>query len=347
MPSDRVDFYIREINMKKLMSTVADFRYTPLLFLCILVVIGYGVYIYLAYYNTYSNDAYVYADIINITPQVSGQISKIWVKDNSKVSKGEKLIQIDPRPYEYAYNLAKANLAKAQVQYDNQQSTIKALEDKLEKVIAQLNLAKDHIKRYTPLINQGAVAKVKLIDLETSVQQNKAAVAQARQELIQAKKQLNDNDLKVAKAKLNQAVFNLEHTTIYATTNGYITNFQLLKGQYLKATEPVFALVDTEQWWVITRYRETSLRLVNVGDKVKIHIDMYPKKKFNGVVTSIGWGINRKEASSEAANSTLTYIKPTENWVRIAQRFPVWIKITNNTENDKLRVGLSANTSIE
>lgn len=135
-------------------------------------------------------------------------------------------------------------------------------------------------------------------------------------------------------------------TTIYAPINGAVTNLKLVQGDYLTKGQNLFALIDTEHWWIITRYRETVLRKIHVGDKVKILIDMYPWKIFNGIVESIDWGINREEASPLAAPSTLPYIQPTEYWIRLSQRYPVWIRIIDIDKDYPLRVGSNARTFV-
>ena len=101
--------------------------------------------------------------------------------------------------------------------------------------------------------------------------------------------------------------------------------------------------METKKWWVVTRYRETSIRLIKPGDKATITIDMYPGKVFHGHVGSIGWGINRVQTGS-VAPSTLVYLEATEDWIRIAQRFPVRIYIDDVSDEYPLRIGASAET---
>lgn len=134
-----------------------------------------------------------------------------------------------------------------------------------------------------------------------------------------------------------------EHTTVLAPADGYITNFNLRRGQYIKIGEGLFTLIETSRWWVVTRYRETAIRLIKPGDKARITIDMYPGKVFHGHVQSIGWGINRVQAG-DVAPSTLPYLEATEDWIKIAQRFPVRIYIDDLSAEYPLRIGASAKT---
>jgi membrane fusion protein, multidrug efflux system len=250
---------------------IAAFNYWPQLITVLIICAAYIGYRYFAYYDTRSNDAYISANIINMASLVKGPISKIYIKENQSVKKGDKLIEIDPSLYYYAMQKAKADY----------------------------NIARQH---------------------------------------------LDDNEILSALAIYNQANYLYEHTTIFAPADGFITNFNLRRGQYIKTGEGLFALVETSRWWVVTRYRETAIRLIKPGDKAKITIDMYPGKVFHGHVKSIGWGINRVQSGS-VAPSTLEYMEATENWIKIAQRFPVRIYIDDVSPDYPLRIGASATTT--
>lgn len=153
---------------------------------------------------------------------------------------------------------------------------------------------------------------------------------------------VQDNQYVAAK----QALLEVKSTIARAPANGYVTNVTVQKGDYIQAGDNLFALIQNDRWWVIARYRETVIRRIHIGDKVRITFDLYPDKVFHGIVQSIGWGINRKETSSEAAQSSLEYLKPTEDWIQIAQRFPVKIVLTDVDPNYPLRIGASAYTYI-
>lgn len=259
-----------------IIDKIKTFRYWPHLITIAILCLAFGAYRFFAYHYTRSDDAYVSANVINIAPLVDGPISAIYVSDNQLVKAGEKLIEIDPRPYAYA----------------------------MEKTLADLNIAKLNYKND------------KLSD---------------------------NNQVLAAKAIYDKARYLYEHTTILAPADGYISNFNLRRGQYIKTGQGIFALIETQRWWVLTRYRETAIRLIKPGDKAKIMIDMYPGKVFHGHVDSIGWGINRVQ-SGAVAPSTLAYLEATEDWIKIAQRFPVRIYIDDLSPEYPLRVGASATT---
>jgi membrane fusion protein (multidrug efflux system) len=247
---------------------LSEFKYWPQVIVLALLLIGYVAYYHFAYHDTRSNDAYLSAPLVNMASLVSGPITKVYVQDNQKVKKGEKLIEIDPLPYRYA----------------------------LQKAQAQLNNAKQ------------------------------------------------PNEILRAQAEIDKANYFLQHTILVAPDEGYITNFNMQEGQYVAEGEGLFAFINNKKWWVITLYRETALRLIKPGDKAIIKIDMYPGKVFHGHVQSISWGINRVQ-KGDAAASTLVYLETTENWIRIAQRFPVRISIDDVSDEYPLRIGASASTA--
>ncbi|WP_233586687.1 HlyD family secretion protein [Legionella sp. km772] len=303
----------------------------------------YAAYRYFAYYDTRSNDAYVSAHIVNIAAVVSGPVTKLYIKENQQVKKGAPLIEIDRLPYLYAVEQAKAKLTIAKLNYENEKIAVSKAEQQLQQSKIMLSLSQDHYKRYTPLQAKGDLPTITVVNLIDKMKDQEAAIQIAEQELKIAQTNLDDSPILAAQAELAQALYMLDHTILYAPEDGYITNFNVRVGQYIKPGEGLFALVETKLWWVVTRYRETAIRLIKPGDKAKITIDMYPGKVFHGHVNSIGWGINRVQSGS-VAPSTLEYLEATEDWIRIAQRFPVRIYIDDVDDAYHLRIGASAET---
>ncbi|MDI1353092.1 MAG: HlyD family secretion protein [bacterium] len=324
-------------------SKILEFKYWPQITAFFLLVGCYSAYRYFAYYDTRSSDAYVSAHIINITPLVSGPITNLYIKENQKVKKGDKLIEIDPLPYIYSVQQAKAKLNITKLNYQNEQLAVIKAQENLKKNQMMLSLSQDHYKRYSQLQKKGDLAQITLVNLVNKIKEQQASITIAEQELKTAELNVDNNQVLSAQAELDQANYLLQHTTLYAAEDGYITNFNVRKGQYVRVGKGLFALIETKHWWVVTRYRETAIRLIKPGDKAKISIDMYPGKVFHGHVKSIGWGINRIQAGT-AAPSPLVYLEATEDWIRIAQRFPVRIYIDDLSDEYPLRIGASAET---
>ncbi|WP_419420535.1 HlyD family secretion protein [Legionella sp. D16C41] len=321
---------------------LAEFPYWPHLITLVIIALAFLGYRYFAYYDTRSNDSFVSANVINIASLVSGPVSALYVQENQAVKKGDKLIEIDPRPYLYALNKASAALNLAKVRYENRKLAIQIALERLKQSQAFLSLSQDHYRRFSQLTRQGALAEIQLINIIARVKEQEAAVLAATHNVKIAQQNFDDNEIKEAQAIYNKALYLYEHTTVVAPTDGLITNFNLRVGQYIRTGQWLFAFIDTSQWWVETRYRETAIRLIRPGDKADIWLDMYPGKTFHGHVKSIGWGINRVQASG--APSSLVYMEPTEYWIRIAQRFPVRIYLDDVSPEYPLRIGASATT---
>ncbi len=317
------------------------------LVIIILIIVSILLYRWFFYYFTYTRDAYVFANVVSINSVVSGQIIATHVKDNQQVKQGQLLVQIDPRPYQDVLAKAQSELQSAMRKYNAARDAITAAQAAIAEKQAALAKAQDHLRRYTELLQTQSIAQINVENTRAQVQTEKAAVAYAKQQFEIAKQKYNKTDINNARAKVNLAQYDLEHTRVVAPTDGYVTNYFLRVGGYVKVGQALFALVDNTHWWVIGRFRETVLRRIAVGDHAKVFVDMYPWHYFDGKVDSIGWGINRRQASNTAADSSLAYLKPTEDWVRIAQRFPVRILLSTPASKYPLRVGASATTYVE
>lgn len=146
--------------------------------------------------------------------------------------------------------------------------------------------------------------------------------------------------LDVSKAELAQALLNLHYTQVIAPADGIITNLSLRQGAVVAAGNPLFALIESSNWWVDANYKETQLKRIKPGQSAKIEIDMYPGKVFQGVVECISHG-------SGAAFSLLPPENATGNWVKVTQRFTVRIKLLNQDSYHPYRVGASSTVTID
>lgn len=328
---------------ERMRERLTGFEYWPHVITVFILIAGIVGYRYFAYYDTRSNDSYVSANVINVASLVAGPVSEIYLLDNQTVKQGQKLVQIDSRPYLYALNHAKAKYAMAEINYQNARLAVDVAQEKIRQSLSMLNLSKDHFKRYRSLMKQGAIPEIQVINVEAKIQEQEALLIAATQELRMAQQNYDDNEIRAAKAAMNKAQYLYDNTLIVAPTDGFVTNFNLRRGQYISVGEGLFALVESKHWWVVTRYRETAIRLIKPGDPAKIMLDMYPGKVFSGHVESIGWGINRVQAGS-VAPSTLAYLEATEDWIKIAQRFPVRITFDHLEPGYPLRIGASATT---
>ena len=327
--------------------------------------------------NPWTRDGQVRAEVIQITPRVTGPIVRLAVKDNQFVKAGDLLFEIDPRTFA-------VSLDQARAQYDKTGDSYLAQEKQVEAVAAQIDVArgsvlqaqsaiteatatiaknKAELQRQQELLPQRATSQ-KSVDsaranYEVVVEKRKGAVAslaQARATLIQAEADLAEAkanlgapgeanaSVREARANVQQAELNLEFTQVRAPVNGYITNLNLRLGSQAVANQPALALVDVNSYWIDGFFRENTIERMVAGDKAIITLMAYPDKPVEGYVDSLGWGIAQQDGST--GFELLPNISPTFEWIRLAQRVPVRIHMTKIPEGVALRVGTSCSVLV-
>lgn len=205
------------------------------------------------------------------------------------------------------------------------QQTLDSAQAALNKAKTSANLLRLEVERRTQLMEE------KLISLEDyQILQAKYAEAMA--------------DIEVAQSLVNMAELNLSYTQVYATVTGYITNLAVTRGTYVSEGQPILALIDAENYWVTGYFRETELKHIAAGDYAEVRFMGSSGQLLHGVVESVGWGIFRLDGSS--GENLLPAISPTVDWVRLAQRFPVRIKLTDPPADMPLRVGFTTSVLI-
>jgi len=257
-------------------------------------------------FHPWTRDGHVRAQVIKITPRVGGPIVELPIQDNQAVTKGELLFRIDPRTYELAVEQAEA---------------------KLKQALASEIVKQDQAKRARDLHrkDKGAISEQSLVRKE-----NDLLVAKA--------------DVEVAEANLNSAKLDLEFTEVRAPVDGYVTNLLLRYGSQTVANQPALALIDTNSFWVHGFFKETQIEHIRPGNKVVIKLMSYPDAALEGVVENMGWGIAQQDGAPAA--DLLPSINPSFDWIRLAQRIPVRIRLTRVPEEVDLRVGTTASVFV-
>ncbi|MGR5117982.1 efflux RND transporter periplasmic adaptor subunit [Vibrio astriarenae] len=256
--------------------------------------------------NPWTRDGQVRAYVIEVTPRVTGQVTDISVVDNSRVKKGDLLFEIDSSMYKASLNKALASEKQA---------------------IALVKKAKNEETRAVKLEKRtpGSVPVLTLNNLANAVE-----TAIANQE--------------AAAAMVEEAQLNLEYTKVYAPTDGYITNFNLSEGSHVIANSPVVALIDESSFWIEGFFKETDLQGVDPGDKARVTLLMQNDIVLEGEVKSLGYGISKTDGST--GNSLLPTVNPNFQWIRLAQRVPVKVKLSSVPNDVQLRVGTTASVQI-
>jgi multidrug resistance efflux pump len=327
--------------------------------------------------NPWTRDGQVRANVIQVAPRVSGPIVKLPIKDNQFVKAGELLFEIDPRTYKASLDQAAANLDEtrddledlaqqvkaAQAAVDQSASQIKQAESAVKSAEAELIKAEADFKRAQKLVEKGDISKRNFDSAKASYDVDQADLDKARSQLIQAKSAQQQAEaelarakaelgapgdenaqLRGAKAELETAQLNLEFSQVKASVDGYITNLNLRLGSQAVANQPSLALVDVNSYWVHGFFRETLVGRMKAGDRAVITLMSYPDSPLTGAVDSIGWGIAQQDGST--GQDLLPSINPTFEWIRLAQRVPVRVHLTDVPEGVALRVGTTASVLV-
>jgi len=328
--------------------------------------------------NPWTRDGQVRADVIQVTPRVSGPIVRLAVNDNQLVCAGDLLFEIDPRTFQASVDQARAKL-------DSTGDNVLALEKQVESARAGVDVARANVSKAQNNVaaavatvekneaeferqqdmlpkkatSQKAVDRAKA-NFSVSVEQRKAAVsgigqakaslAQAEAALAEAEAQLGaagdaNPDIRAAAATLREAELNLEFTQVRAPVDGYVTNLNMQLGSFAVANQPVLALVDINSYWVDGFFKETQLGDMQPGDEAMVTLMSYPDQPLSGRVESIGWGIAQQDGST--GPDLLPTINPTFDWIRLAQRVPVSIKLDELPDGVELRVGTTGSVLVK
>ena len=147
-----------------------------------------------------------------------------------------------------------------------------------------------------------------------------------------------------AEADLELAQQNLDFTTVRAPVDGYITNLQLRAGDSAVTNQPIVAIIDAHSFYVEAFFRETFVSKIQNGDRAVVTLMSYPDSPLQGTVESIGWGIAQQNGST--GFQLLPSTSPTFEWIRLAQRIPVIVRLEKVPDTVKLRAGTTASVVV-
>jgi membrane fusion protein, multidrug efflux system len=337
---------------RRLMAGLRRYRrFLLLVVLPIAVVIG-GLVFYLdggRYVGT--DDAYVGAQKVLITPEISGKIDKVVVKEGQLVNRGDVLFEIDPVPFKLAHDQAKAQLEQAKTTYDNLVANVKIYGQMLDLAQQGVDLKQRDVDRKQQLVNQKVGSQLDLDNSATSLVTAGAQMQFVKQQLSNAKAQLLGNpDLPMdefppyaqAKALLGMATRNLDKTVLRAPMAGVATQVdQIQLGRFVAAGTPVFSVIDISDPWVDANPKESDFTYVAVGQPVTLDVDAFPNHVFKGYVGSLSPGTGAQFAILPPQNAT-------GNFVKVVQRVPVRIYFDKDDPFvSKLKAGMSVYATID
>ena len=329
-------------------------RYRRLLLMVVLpaVVAVAGLTLYLhggRYVGT--DDAYIGAQKVLVTPDISGKIEKVVVKEGQSVKQGDVLFEIDPVPFRLAVDEAKAQLMQAKTTYDNLVANIKIYGDMLDLAQKGVDLKQRDVERKQALVKNNYGSQLDLDNASNALVTSGSIAQYVRQQLSTAKTQLlGDTELPLekfpayaeAKAKLENAERNLDHAVVRAPMSGVATQVEQIQlGRFVAAGSPVFSIIDIAHPWVDANPKESDLTYVTEGQPVTLEVDAFPNHVFKGKIGSLSPGTGAQFAILPPQNAT-------GNFVKVVQRVPVRIYFDESDKYvKKLKAGMSVYATID
>lgn len=339
------------------------------------------VVLYRASHNPRTDDAEVFANFIGIAPQVEGPIIHLNVRDNDFVKKEDPLFEIDDRPYQYALERAISDQAALEGQISDEQRRINALvsavdvtqanihsaqadvtnaEQGVKRARAEWSYADDNLHRLEPLLAKQFVTEDQ-VDKARSLQEVDAeALSQAESQLQLSQSRLKSataqheqaqhavttlepliNQRGAKKAAVEDARYNFNNCRVYAPFDARVTNLTISEGAYAHIGEKVFTLIDARVWWAVGNFREGQLQHIKPGMLADVYVLSRPNEPFAGVVDSLGFGVTPDPDLIGTLQPGLPDVQRTLNWVHLASRYPVRVRV-QNPPPDLFRVGESA-----
>src|SRR4051812_4879309 len=337
---------------RRLLAALRKYRRFLLLVVLPLAAVTGGLVFYLnggRYVTT--DDAYVGAQKVLITPEISGRIEKVVVREGQQVHEGDTLFEIDPVPFRLALQQAQASLATAKTGYETLVSDLKIYSQLSELAQQGVDLKRRDVERKSSLVKNNVGSQLDLDNSSTALVTASAQLQLLKQKISTAKNQLLGNpDLPLeksppyaqAKAALDQAQRNLDHTVLRAPMDGTATQVDSIQlGRFVAAGTPVFSIIDTSKPWVDANPKESDFTYVAVGQPVTVDVDAFPDHVFKGTVGSLSPGTGAQFAILPPQNAT-------GNFVKVVQRVPVRIYFdANDNYVKKLKAGMSSYVSID
>ena len=323
---------------------------------------GFGTYKYIHSLSHETTDVAQVEKIMNpIIPRVTGYITKVYVKDNDYVKKGDTLFVIDDKDYvvrvedakaalaaaEGSYAAAKADVGGASANVSVSDANILSSKGNIEAAKVRLWRANNDFQRFENLYKNHSITKQQFEQAQATKQEAEAQLRVLQQAEAASKSQRNASvsrsavtgkqtevaaaNVKKAQAALDAANLTLSYTVVTAAVDGQVSSVDLQAGQLVAPGQALFYIINNEQAWVVANFKETQITKMTAGQKVSISADAYPDLEFEGELSSF----------SPATGARFSLLPPdnaTGNFVKTVQRIPVKIVLTQNNDKEKVKL---------
>ncbi|MEL1243151.1 HlyD family secretion protein [Flavobacterium sp. DGU11] len=335
-----------------------------LIILIVLVVLGgvYGTFKYMhSQAHEETDDAQVERNMNPIIPRVTGYVTKVYIRDNDMVKKGDTLFVIDDKDYvvrvedakaalaaaEGSYEVAKADIGSATAGVSVSEANIQSSQGNIEAAKVRLWRATNDFQRFENLYKnhsitkqqyeqaqatkQEAEAQLRVLQQATAASRSQRNISVSRSNVSNKQTEVASANIKRAQAALDAANLNLSYTVVTAQVDGQVSAVDIQPGQLVQPGQSLFYIISSQDAWVVANFKETQLNKMKEGQKVTITADAFPDTEFEGEITSF----------SPATGARFSLLPPdnaTGNFVKTIQRLPVKISLTKNNDKEKVRL---------
>jgi len=326
---------------------IRSFRFWLFVILAIIVLIVW-YYVVADRFTPYTSDAYVQAYVVQVAPQVGGQVVKVHVSEGDSVAKGDLLFELDPRPFEHKVANLQAAVVEAEHEIKQLKSRLEASKAEERQLSAEADYAREVYRQEEEIYRKESTTQRKYLD---AIQKHKASIAaldrsmresQSIEEVLAAKIGTEHAMVAKVKASLAEAELNLGYSKVFAPCSGVITNLQLREGAYAHVGQAVLTVIDTSEFLIVANFREVSLQKMEVGQPALIGLQGMPGRLWRGHVKFIGSGVGQGQG---IPSGNLPEVRNETRWIPPAQRFQVRLTI-DEMHNIPLRVGMTASVSV-
>ncbi|MFO1157660.1 MAG: HlyD family secretion protein [Reyranellaceae bacterium] len=296
------------------------------------------------YFVAYTDDAYVRSDLVAVAPEITGRIIAVHVVDNQEVKVGDKLVTIDPTPFQLEVN-------QRQAQIDENTALVKVAQEELDSSTAALEAATSahtyavqEQARYAVLAAENNAPRAELDRANDSLRRSAAEMTISQVAIAKARTSINAHQsaLALAKAEMATAQWRLSRTIVVAPVNGSINNLTTRPGDTATVNIPMIGIVDADAWRIMANYKQYYVRQLAIGSTAWVWLDSAPWQLHRAKVTGIARGFSR----DPQAPMLLPYVAPTTDWIRLQRRIPVTIVLDGPPPQGKLYMGADARTVI-
>ena len=305
---------------------------------------AFGIYEVATSFVAFTNDAFVQADLVAVAPQVTGQVVAVHVADNQPVARGDRLLSLDPVPFQLLVAGHQADIEEATAQEAADQAAIALTTDAQASAAATLLYMRDNQRRLAVLGRAQDVSRADLERANDSLTRAVSANDAAQAGIAQAHAVADMHRAGKARtvAAMATAQWRLARTEILSPATGTVTSLTMRPGDTAQENVPAIGIVDAGSFRIIANYKQGYLRDLTVGGTAWVWLDSAPWHFHRARIAGIARGISRDPVTGPL----LAYVAPTTDWIRLQRRFPVTLTLVDHPADDRLFMGADARVAI-